>query len=393
MLSQSQQQQHYTTSTSSPRVAYPGEREVERRQASSTIVHEEYLSALPQQGEVRYVEVPVVEEVVRRVPKKEVIEVEKIVPRYETEWVETIVEVPQIQVVERQVEVPQVHEVVRTIPKKEYVDVPREVVRTVPRVEVVQVEKVVEVPGQIIEVPKPYTVENKVQVPRFVNNEVPMIVAQTIKPIITETSQAVDVDVYEYEPQVVVVDVTVPKPVPSQLIAAGMVSEQHKLAIVPAAQYNSMLRMLNTHIQESEHREVLPFVVEASGAIPMLHGSEASMMYPAPIGIAKVEGYISGVNASRYVQMQPGMTIQSVKTQSTSMMMSASKTTTTQQYGGIVGQQTTSYYGQQQQQQQYTGMTTSMQQTYSGMPTTRSTNVIRPGSTSVVSRPSTTRRY
>lgn len=79
-------------------------REIDRRQASSTILREEYLGKVPE-GEVRYVEVPVIEEVVKRVPKREVVEVEKIVPRYEYEYVDRIVEVPQIHYVDRQVEV------------------------------------------------------------------------------------------------------------------------------------------------------------------------------------------------------------------------------------------------------------------------------------------------
>lgn len=303
------QPRHYTSNSVNPMNMMAGSmmtssgestvRELQRRQASSTILKEEYLSQLPE-PEIRYVEVPVYEEVIKRVPKKEIIEVERVVPKTEVEWVDRIVEIPQIQYIDRQIEVPQIHEVLRQVTKHEIIDVPREVVRHVPKVETVIVEKVVEVPGQIVEVPKPYIVENKIPVPRYVDNEVPMVVAQTIRPIITESREPVDVDVFEYEPQVVVVDVHVPKPIPSQLIAGGMVEDLHQIVTVPVAQYNSMLKMLNVHINENDQRSTLPFITETSGAIPMLHGAEAHMMYPAPVATAQIQGYIPGTASSQH---------------------------------------------------------------------------------------------
>lgn len=50
-------------------------------------------------------------QVIKQVPRKEIVEVEKRVPKYEYEWVERIVEVPQIHFVDKTVEVPQVQEV------------------------------------------------------------------------------------------------------------------------------------------------------------------------------------------------------------------------------------------------------------------------------------------
>lgn len=72
------------------------------RPISSQIVSEQYFDKAPQPN-VRYVEVPVVQEVIKRVPVKQVVEVEKIVPKYETTYVDRIVDVPQVHVVDRQV--------------------------------------------------------------------------------------------------------------------------------------------------------------------------------------------------------------------------------------------------------------------------------------------------
>lgn len=48
--------------------------------------------------------------------------------------------------------------------------------------------------------------------------------------------------------------------------------------------------MLNVHINENDQRSTLPFITETSGAIPMLHGAEAHMMYPAPVATAQIQG-------------------------------------------------------------------------------------------------------
>lgn len=95
-----QSESHYYSSSG----RHGESREVERRKTSSTIIKEEYIGQ-KREGEVRYVEVPVIEEVIRRVPKTEIVEVERVVPKYEYEYVDRIVEMPQIQYVDRQVEV------------------------------------------------------------------------------------------------------------------------------------------------------------------------------------------------------------------------------------------------------------------------------------------------
>lgn len=252
--------------------------EQSRRQISSVVVSEEVLGEVPTDGGVRYVEVPVIEEVVRTVPKREVVEVEKVVPRYEVQWVEREVTVPQVVYLEKHVERPQVQEVIRTVRGPRQVqDVPREVVRTIPRVEYVQVEKVVQVPGEIIEVPKPYVVEQPASVKRWRDSQIPVVVAQTIRPVVSESQEVVDVDVFEYEPEVIPVDVHVAKPVASHLVAVGATEEVHAPVSVPAAQYNSLLRQLNSHLSAEEQNQ-LPYMRGERGDVPFLAPNETPGM-------------------------------------------------------------------------------------------------------------------
>lgn len=244
---------------------------------SSNIIGEENLQAQPEDS-VQYIEVPVIEEVIRHVPKREVVEIEKRVPRYEYEWVEKIVEVPQIQWVEKHVEVPQIQEVVRYVPVKQVVEVPKEVVRYIPKIDVKIVEREVEVVGETIEVPKPYLVENKVVVPRYLDKEVPTVVAQRLHPIITESdTDFVDVELKEYNPQLIPVDVYIPRPVTRSLIAANKY-EEHRVVDVPIAQYNALVKNLNTHLSDKDADAV--YVRLSDGTIPMLHGLGSSIVPP-----------------------------------------------------------------------------------------------------------------
>lgn len=126
--------------------------EQSRRQVSSVVVSEQVIGELPESGGIKYVEVPVIEEVIKRVPKKEIIEVEKVVPKYEVEYVERVVEVPQIHYIDKQVERPTVQEILIHKPVKQIQEIPREVIKTVPKIETVVVEKIVNVPGQVVEV-------------------------------------------------------------------------------------------------------------------------------------------------------------------------------------------------------------------------------------------------
>lgn len=144
-------------------------------------------------------EVPIVENVIRKIPKRQIVELPKIVPKYEVEYVERLVETPQVKYVDRVVEKPIPHEVIVSVPVVQVQEVPREVIKHVPKIVMEIKESQVNVPGQVIEVPKPYIVENKVGVKRWIDKKVPIVVAQTIRPVVVESSEKVDVDVCKFD--------------------------------------------------------------------------------------------------------------------------------------------------------------------------------------------------
>lgn len=235
---------------------------------------------MPSDYPVREVEVPgPVREVVTHVSRKEVVETERRVPKYEYEYVDRIVEVPRIEYVDKVVEVPRYQEVIREVKVPQYVDVPVDVVREVKVPRVNYVEQVKEVPGQMIEVPKPYTVEQKVEILRYVDTQRPVVVAQTVKPYIVEGAGVCEVDVYEYEPNCVPVDVHVVKAVKAQIQAGGVVETTHKVVSVPAAQYNTIMQQLNVHLSHAEVQK-LPWLTER-GQVTML-SERAEWAEPQP---------------------------------------------------------------------------------------------------------------
>lgn len=262
----------------------------ETRKVSSVVLESRVIGDMPQQEEVTYVEVPTIEEQVSYVTKREVREIEKRVPKYEIEYVEKVVEKPVYEYYDVPREVVQIEEVVREVPVPKIVDRPIERIVRKPVEKVRYVEQMREVPGPVVEVPKKYTVQREVEVYKEVDREVPVIVAQTIKPIITETNTQVPVDVLDYEPEVIPVDVHVAKPVASALQVVGQVGARHKLVNITSGQYNTILRMLNTHMDERS-RQTLPFISE-SGRVPFVPDNEAHYIV-APADIV-VDGWMMG---------------------------------------------------------------------------------------------------
>lgn len=262
--------------------------EQSRRQVSSVVIFEEQ-DRVPDKP-VRYVEVPQYEEVVKHVTIKEVREVEKVVPKIVEEWIERIVEVPQIEEVIRHVEVPQIQEVVKHVPKIEIVDRPYDVVKQVSKIEVVRVEKVVELGAEMIEVPKAVPVEERVSVMTNEDRDAMLVVSQKVKPVIVDGAKEVVVDVVEYEPEVMPVDIHVAKFVEQELVMMGAKETIHRVVTVPAAQYNSMLRFLNIHLTDMEIQN-LPYLQDVSGQVSFL---PQEYEWHAPQEGLKIYGYRAG---------------------------------------------------------------------------------------------------
>lgn len=287
---------HAEIATGSRMVTGNAERVQSTRKVSSTIINESYLSSYPRDMPTREVEVPgPVQEVIKHVPRKEIVETEKRVPRYEYEWVERILEVPRIEYIDKTVEIPKYQEVIREVKVPQVVDVPKEVIREVKVPKITYREEMREVPGPIIEVPKPYTVENKVEVQRYVDTKQPLIVAQTIKPYIVEGQGVVEVDVFEYEPECVPVDVHVVKAVQASIQAGGVIETKHRVVTVPAAQYNTMLQQLNVHLSQVELQK-LPYMTESNGQVTFLG---ERLYYTTP----EIGAVIQGLDTASMVTM------------------------------------------------------------------------------------------
>jgi len=226
------------------------------------------------------IEVPVVEDVVRYVPKIQVVEVEHKVPKYEYQLVDKIVEVPYKRIVDVFEEVEEIKEVVKYVPRIKEVPVPREVIRYVPKVETKYIEKIVEVISrtQIIEIRKPYIVEQKVRRAVYLDKEVACVVAQKVVPVIREsTHENLDVEVCKYIPTVIPVDVYVPVAVQVPLIPVKKDVDETARVEVPAAHYNSLLIGLNQHFGDDvELIQALPYIKSNDGTIPLLLPNEFS---------------------------------------------------------------------------------------------------------------------
>jgi len=220
------------------------------------------------------IEVPIIEETIKHVRKIEVVEVEKKVPKYEIEYIERIVEVPRVKIVEKYEEYEVIQEVTKYVPKKEFVNVPREVVRYTPKIETTYIEKVVEVLSrdQIIEIRKPYTVDQHVPYPVYKDKEVGCVVAQKMMPVVRESKvELLDVEVCKFVPQVIPVDVYIPRPVQVPLIPVKKSDDVQSRVEVPAPQFNTLLVNLNSHLSGEEKLIIdLPFRKGGDGNVPML---------------------------------------------------------------------------------------------------------------------------
>jgi len=260
------------------------------RKISSVVVFEE-AEMVPEKN-VRYVEVPQYEEIIKHVIRKEIREVEKFVPKIVEEWVERIVEMPQIEEVVRHVEVPQIQEVLRHVPKIEIVDRPFDVIKEVAKIEINKVEKVVELGSEVIEVPTAILVEERMPVTHYEDKEAMLIVSHKVKPVIIDNAQAeVVVDIMEYEPEVMPVDIHVAKFVDQELVMIGAKDTIHRCVTVSAAQYNSILRYLNVHLSAEEVAN-LPYLADYLGQVSFLPNE---FQWFAPQEGLQIYGYRSGV--------------------------------------------------------------------------------------------------
>lgn len=132
------------------------------------------------------------------------------------------------------------------------VEVEREVFKHVPKVQTKVVEKEIEVIGDVIEVPRPFLIENRVVVPRFVDNPVPTVVSQTLTPTFVESGEhVVEVRLREYEAEAIAVDIFLPRPIDRNIAITGGITRTHTPVEIPLAHYNSLVLKLNSSTSEA----------------------------------------------------------------------------------------------------------------------------------------------
>jgi len=215
----------------------------------------------------KYVEVPVYEEKVVEVHRKEIITTQKIVPRITTEVREILVEVPRVEVVRKDVDVVHIEEFITEVPRIQRIEVPKEKIRYVPKVEVRKIEKEVEVDGELIEVPRDVEVVNHIVVAKYDDVKEDSVVSQRMIPILDENEkQVMEVTAIHYEPEVVPVDVYVPKPI-FRTVVPGIREERYEQVVIPPAHFNALVRMANEYLPDEALGDIL--LRNEDGSFPM----------------------------------------------------------------------------------------------------------------------------
>lgn len=168
-------------------------------------------------------------------------------------------------------------EVLRYVSQQEYVSTPPEVIKFVPKVQVRQIEKIVEVPrigGQVVQVSKPYIVEKEEPFYRYMDEEVECVVAQKMIPVVEASDEhTLEVEVNRYVPEIIPVDVYVPRPVSVPLIPVRKTPDEATRVNIPGPQYNTLLLNLNPHCAKDVRlAQDLPFKKNDDGTVPTLVG-------------------------------------------------------------------------------------------------------------------------
>lgn len=125
----------------------------------------------------------------------------------------------------------------------------------------------VEVPGEIIEVPKKFVVERPVIMPKYVDRKVPVVVAQSFWPILTEADETDDCCSIEVAVRVThfVVqykDYHIPAPIARPMVFSRLKVEHKEVqqSLITDEQYNALIKSLNPDLQTDDALDLFRFV-------------------------------------------------------------------------------------------------------------------------------------
>lgn len=174
-------------------------------------------------------------------------------------------------------------------------------VKEVPREVVVEKEVLVKTTReQVVEVPEeiyrevPYDVENRVTIPRYVNQEQQTVVAQKLRPVVRESGKTRHVKTKTYEPVLYAVDIYVPKAISNVIESRGKIGDTHRIVEIPAPQYNTLLDKMNKGCELDDL-----YVRGPNGQVPVLPTSELAEVVPP----------MPGAFATRAAEMTGGASV------------------------------------------------------------------------------------
>ncbi|EEA05160.1 uncharacterized protein CMU_042330 [Cryptosporidium muris RN66] len=226
-------------------------KDVIRKIPKEEIIYKEKIVEVPEIRVIdKYVSKPVTKYIERIVPKIEYKEIIKEVPKIEIQYVEKIVEVPEIKIVDKIVEVPKIHHIVKEVPKIEVEDVQIEKIVQVPKVEIQLVEKeryvlgpveYIDIPIERITLkPVPYIIEKVVEVP--VPQEI-VIEVPIFNPVVGDFID-IPVDIP------VTVEKVVEVPVQGRIIPVPVEVEIEKIVEVPIEVPQEHIRVVSKQVPQ-----------------------------------------------------------------------------------------------------------------------------------------------
>eukprot|EP01054_Gregarina_sp_Poly1_P003070 Gregarina_sp_Poly_1__3069@NODE_1864_length_3166_cov_25_051630_g1209_i0_p1_GENE_NODE_1864_length_3166_cov_25_051630_g1209_i0NODE_1864_length_3166_cov_25_051630_g1209_i0_p1_ORF_typecomplete_len698_score95_95EP400_N/PF15790_5/2_1e03EP400_N/PF15790_5/0_094_NODE_1864_length_3166_cov_25_051630_g1209_i07532846 len=200
--------------------------------------------------------------------------IETKVPVVHEQVVERVVEVKQpTQINTRSVEVPFCEDRFLYKTTRQVIDVPVEVVREVKKPLIRPVERIVNVPGHVIEVPKPFQVSK--QVPKHIIHDKKQLwrISESSKHSIIQEGLR-EVECILYQPEVHIVDVPVPKKVFGMITQGRTVQNYKNIDELPTPHWNTLVYKCNEALANGSEGvagvNCLPFNRNPSGTISVL---------------------------------------------------------------------------------------------------------------------------
>lgn len=112
--------------------------------------------------------------------------------------------------------------------------------------------------------------------------ETEVAVARKINPLIRESNDIIeDVECLRLEPELMPVDVFVPRLVASKLIATGNTTETARKMEIPLAHYNSLVLKMNPRF--ANNYEKMPMIKTNAGCFPLLTADRQITVLPPTV--------------------------------------------------------------------------------------------------------------